>query len=584
MADFETTTESNYPEHPNVAYLIEEFENGELKNIKSKFKTRVWGYGICNINDPDMVYFGTSITEMFEWIKERQGNVRLYFHNLKFDGEFILYWLFENGFIFTNNRPVNMPDNSFSTLISDKGIFYSITIKISGKIIDIIDSAKILPFKVSDIAKGFDLEEQKLEIDYNEERPIGHTLTIDEKLYIQNDVVIVAKALKVLFDQGMNKMTQGSNALADYKKVIGIKNYKRNFPLISYDSDLRPSYKGGWVYVNPIYQKVELGKMIGLDVVSLYPWVMHSQPLPYGHGMFFNGKYVLDYDYPLYIQRLSCQFKLKKDFVPTIQLKGNLRFNPVEYLTSSISEKGIDSPVTLTLTSVDLNLFLEHYEVYNIEWLSGWKFRSTRELFKPYINKWFEVKREAAMTGNKPMKQLAKLMLNALYGKTASAPHGRSKYPYYEDGLVKYSVGELEDRKAVYLPVGTFITAWARDKTIRAAQKNIDRWVYSDTDSLYLLGKELPNNLTVGTDLGNWEYEKEISRAKFLRQKSYIMDAKDPKETEYRTIITCAGMPESCHKHVSWENFETGNKIPGKLQANRVKGGVVLLPTSFTFG
>ncbi len=62
------------------------------------------------------------------------------------------------------------------------------------------------------------------------------------------------------------------------------------------------------------------------------------------------------------------------------------------------------------------------------------------------------------------------------------------------------------------------------------------------------------------------------------------MDAKDPKETEYRTIITCAGMPESCHKHVSWDTFETGNKIPGKLQANRVKGGVVLLPTSFTFG
>lgn len=35
-----------------------------------------------------------------------------------------------------------------------------------------------------------------------------HRLTKEEKDYIKNDVIIVAKALKVIFSEGLNKMTQ----------------------------------------------------------------------------------------------------------------------------------------------------------------------------------------------------------------------------------------------------------------------------------------------------------------------------------------------------------------------------------------
>ena len=41
-------------------------------------------------------------------------------------------------------------------------------------------------------------------------------------------------------------------------------------------------------------------------------------------------------------------------------------------------------------------------------------------LFKGYIDKWIEVKNEATRTGNKGMRQVAKILLNSLYGKFAT--------------------------------------------------------------------------------------------------------------------------------------------------------------------
>ena len=56
-------------------------------------------------------------------------------------------------------------------------------------------------------------------------------------------------------------------------------------------------------------------------------------------------------------------------------------FRGNEYLTSSNNEI-----VPLCLNCVDLKLFFEHYDVYNLEYLSGWKFKATRGLFTGYID------------------------------------------------------------------------------------------------------------------------------------------------------------------------------------------------------
>lgn len=536
---------------------------------------RVWACGICEIGNPDNFIYMNDIDGFIEWAR-KQRKVTTYFHNLKFDGEFILCWLFENGFKFVADRR-DLEKNTFTTLISDKGQFYSLEICFERKgkekdCLTIYDSLKILPFSVAAIAKGFNLPISKLEIDYNETREKGHILTKEEIDYLRNDVEIMARALHILFEQGLTKMTQGSNALYDYKRTVGTKNFSKWFPIPEYDSDIRQSYKGGFTYLNPKYKEIDLQKGIVLDVNSLYPSVMYYQPLPYGEGIFFKGKYKPDKIYNLHVQMFTCQFELKPGYIPTIQLKNNLAFVPTQYLKSSDGED-----VTLCLTNVDMELFFEHYGVYNIEWHSGWKFKSTVGLFKEYIDKWNKVKMESTINGNKAMRTLAKLMLNALYGKFALNPNVQSKIPWYDNGVVKYKLGEKECRDPIYIPVGTFITAWARYKTISSAQKVYDRFVYADTDSLHLIGTDIPDMLEVDpVKLGAWKHESTFTRARFIRQKSYI------EEIDGELKITCAGMPDRCYQYVTWDNFHTGMSYDGKLGMTHVNGGIVLKDIPFS--
>lgn len=536
---------------------------------------RVWACGICEIGNPDNFTYMNDIDGFIGWAR-KQRNVTTYFHNLKFDGEFILCWLFENSFKFVDNRR-NLEKNTFTTLISDKGQFYSMEICFERKgkekeCLTIYDSLKILPFSVEAIAKGFNLPISKLEIDYHETRRKGHMLTKKEIDYLRNDVEIVARALHILFEQGLTKMTQGSNALYDYKRTVGTKNFSKWFPIPDYDADIRQSYKGGFTYLNPKYKEIDLQDGIVLDVNSLYPSVMYYQPLPYGEGIFFKGKYEPDKIYNLYVQMFTCQFQLKPGYIPTIQLKNNLAFVPTQYLESSDGED-----VTLCLTNVDMKLFFEHYNVFNIDWHSGWKFKSTVGLFKDYIDKWNKVKMESTLNGNKAMRTLAKLMLNALYGKFALNPNVQSKIPWYDNGVVKYKLGEKETRDPIYIPVGTFITAWGRYKTISSAQKVYDRFVYADTDSLHLIGNEIPDMLEVDpVKLGAWKHESTFTRARFIRQKSYI------EEIEGELNITCAGMPERCYQYVTWDNFHTGTNYNGKLGMTHVNGGIVLKDIPFS--
>lgn len=601
---------------------------------------RVWAWGICEVGNPEYFEHGNTIESFFDFM-EHSDNSTLYFHNLKFDSEFIMVELFKRGYKHVTDRNEES-SRTFTTLISDKGQFYAMKIIFEKKnkktsFVQIYDSLKILPFSVDQIAKAFGLPISKLKLDYTRFREYGYILNEDEIAYLRNDVDIVARALHVLFSQGLNKMTQGSNALHDYINTIGKKDFKRYFPTPDYDSDVRQSYKGGFTYLKPEYKSRDIGTGIVMDVNSLYPWVMHDCKLPYGEGIYFEGKYEQDDIYPLYVQMITCQFELKPEHIPTIQLKGNFMFCPTQYLSSSDNEL-----VTMCLTSVDLKLFLEHYEVYNLKYHSGWKFKQTDLLFKEYIDKWTKVKIESTINGNKGMRTLAKLMLNALYGKFALNPNVRSKIPFYDNGMIRYALGQQETREPLYIPVGTFVTAYAREKTIRSAQALYKHFVYADTDSLHLdielppelikmsekefeklttadlkkYGIDIPDTFDIHpTNLGAWKLESKFSRARFLRQKSYIEDSNFPetwdkeifstKEIEklceenglnfkdeimkYTGMydkdlmkITCAGMPDKCYPYVTWDNFFEGNSFKGKLQPKHVEGGIVLQDIDFT--
>ena len=435
-------------------------------------ETWVWAWATCEIGNENNLTIGNNIDDFIEYCKKEKNSI-FYFHNLKFDGEFIIYWALKNGFTHVEKKE-DIKENTFTTLISDMGQFYQITLyfeKKNKKVhkVTFIDSLKIIPFSVDQIAKSFNLEISKLKIDYKKPRPKGWELTKEERDYIKNDVLIVAKALNTIFSEDLTKMTQGSNALNDFKQILTKSKFNHYFPSLDYevDKDLRKAYKGGFTYLNPIYKEKDIAEGEVLDVNSLYPSVMYEKLLPFGEPIYFNGKYKDDKVYSLYIQMISCSFKLKKNKIPTIQIKNNKAFfRANEYLESSDNEI-----VVLTLTNIDLKLFFEHYEVYDLEYICGWKFKGITGIFTKYIDKWIKRKIDASLSGNKGQRTLAKLMLNSLYGKFATSLDVQSKIPELgADDIIHYHLSEKETKEGIYLPIGAFITAYAREKTIRTSQ------------------------------------------------------------------------------------------------------------------
>lgn len=563
---------------------------------------RVWAYALCEIGNVDNFKYGNSIDEFIRFCKNKKENYILYFHNLKFDGEYIFNYLLNNGYECIKTKKERR-DNTFTTLISDTGQFYSIEIffetqnKKHINKVTIYDSLKILNFSVEQIAKDFNLPIRKLELDYKANREIGHILTEHEIDYIRNDVEIMARALEIMFNQNLTKMTIGSDALDNYKKMN--KNFKKYFPILPYeiDKDIRRSYKGGFTYLNDVYKEKETADGIVLDVNSLYPSVMKYEKLPFGSPLFFEGKYEYDLLYPLYVQTLSCTFNIKENKIPTIQIKNNLAFIPNEYIKSSDGDV-----VTLTLTNIDLELFFEHYDVDVIEYHGGWKFRSIKGLFSGYIDYWSSQKIQAKKDKNDALYRISKLMLNSLYGKFGLNPDVRGKFPYLnEDGIVKYGMYPKEIRESIYIPVASFITSYARRKTITTSQSikdyttnkyGIDYYIYSDTDSIHLLNID-ENELSSFVDiddykLGAWKLESKFKRGKYLRQKCYIELGYDD-----RLNVTVAGLPKKLAPLVNFNNFNIGfttenindekiKKTGKKLTFKHVKGGVLLVDTDFT--
>ena len=559
---------------------VADLETTSAEQFKIDGRTRVWAVCVREIESEEVVLLSSDFNDFFTFLsKDNQHHKtkKVFFHNLKFDGPFIVDWLLKNGFKHSTERKLN--EKEFSTLIANTGAWYEIKIcykrlSTRSQLVRIQDSYKKLPMSEERIAKSFKLETQKGSIDYDKYRHFPYTMTKEEEEYIKDDTIIMVKALKVQFEQGLEKMTIGSDAMNDFKEIHGRHHFKYAFPVLENEMDkvLRMSYKGGWTYLNPKYEGKEVENVLSYDVNSLYPSVMMSpHRLPMGTPKIYYGKYEYDKYYPLYIQRITCKFKLKDNHLPTIQLKNNWLFSPTSYL-----EHSDDEVVDMVMTSVDLKLFLDHYEVEELEYHEGFKFADCIGVFDDYINKWHKVK--SSETGGK--RELAKLMLNNLYGKFGTNPLKQSYIPVLDKELdeVKYHLGDEEMGESVYVPMASFITAYAREKTIRSAQKVYPYFVYSDTDSLKLTGvthEEVCKLLDVSTDpndLGWWDYEGFSSRAKFLRAKTYIME-----DEKGEITVTCAGLPKEAREFITFENFKRGMQIETtSLKQKKVKGGVIL--------
>jgi hypothetical protein len=543
VADFETTTDPN--------------------------DCRVWAWGLAAVQSPEYenVEHGTSIETFFARIQCQNGTC--YFHNLRFDGAFLIDWLLKNGYEHITERTLYR-DKTFKSLISDMGKFYSITVRWEGGLsTEFRDSLKKLPMGVRRIAKAFNLETSKGELDYETHRDLGHELTPEELDYLKRDVSIIGQAMKEVIANGMTKLTVASDAMAEYKALVGSKWFERMFPVLHEDLDreIRRAYRGGFTYADPRFSGMKVGAGLVLDVNSLYPYVMKRYAIPYGMPTYQRGKVEPTESHPLTIFSVTFTAKLKEDHIPCIQIKGTNMFVGTEYL------REINEPTTLMVTNVDWDLYNEHYDIDVLAWEGGWKFQAADGLFDRYIDKWSKVKEQE--TGGK--REIAKLHLNSLYGKFASNPNVTSKIPTLENNQVKLVRGEPETRPPVYTAAGVFITSYARNITIRSAQANYHCFAYADTDSLHLLRDTIPTTIDIHpTKLGAWKHEYYFVNAFYIRAKAYL-----EKQFDGTYINRIAGLPIETSGALTFDDLVEGKIIHGKLNPKTVPGGIVLKDVPF---
>ena len=92
----------------------------DFETITNPNDCRVWAVALCEI-ETERFSYGNNIEFLFEFMQQNQGTY--YFHNLKFDGEFIIYYLLTHGYKYVHDRK-KLKQFSFNILMSDTGQFY----------------------------------------------------------------------------------------------------------------------------------------------------------------------------------------------------------------------------------------------------------------------------------------------------------------------------------------------------------------------------------------------------------------------------------------------------------------------------
>lgn len=543
VADFETTSYQYYLEH---GY------------------TQVWLWAICDSN-AEIYARGYDIDSFIQQCKKLVGK-NIYFHNLKFDGSFIIDYLIRQGYCYYED--LNDCDTGFTTLIGEMGEFYTIELKYSkNRVVHFVDSLKLLPFSVEKIAKDFNLPILKGKIDYND-----YTVTDEKIKYIDHDVRIVAMALKQIKEEGMTKLTTASCA---YNSFLGMKSESfliGCFPTLDdkFLETWRLAYRGGRSQVNPMYKGEICYNVKRFDINSMYPYIMHDMEMPYGEPILSTKRG--QYNFELYHVLIS--FHLADNHLPSLLKKASLFATEDSYYVES---DGIEE---LYISSIDYELLERNYVIDYIEFVEIYGFRTTKLMFFDYIDKWYSKKN----VDEGAKKIVDKLMLNCLYGKFGSNHRGCHKIPVLDDenNTVKFINSAEEDMKKYYLPVAIAVTSYAHKLIDDAIYlTGIENFVYCDTDSVHTLGT-LPENLIDNKQLGKFKLEAVETKSKYVRQKCYVT-----KENNKLTI-TCAGMTKSMKDKAIeifgdaiFDIFETGFEMSGKLIPKRVPGGSVLYETTF---
>lgn len=336
------------------------------------------------------------------------------------------------------------------------------------------------------------------------------------------------------------------------------------------DEYIRNGYTGGWCYVNA--EPKEYTEGITLDVNSLYPYVMKTELFPVCRPTEWVGEIPevwqsrIDRGRAVAIYHIGCKFEIKEGYLPFIMIPGDFMHRGVQSRSAVQNSKGnIDEPVELWLTLPEYKLFLEHYNVWDLKVYDGLVWQGCRSIFSRYVDKMYHGKKTARDTHNLIQERVYKMLLNSLSGSMAKKKK-RHNLLLDEEGQERGYV-ETESNAKSMIPLGVFITSYARCYIVRVCQANIDRFLYSDTDSAHLTGSEPPAGIQIGTGLGQMKIERRWDRARFYGQKVYIEHGTDGWKLVY------AGVPSEVQGQIEDElnGVEKMEKYFGKIPWDHIE-------------
>ena len=503
--------------------------------------------------------------------------------------------------VLNSSAKQNLQPYQYDTMIKD-GNFYKVILKGKEFNINFLDTLKLFPFTLQKACDGLlNLNLPKDGLDYEKERKLYEPFTHDEKVYIYNDVFGLKYLVKTYCIEGItisdrfikfDKITTSGQTfdnfkhflLEDYENKTGCFAYdhvydyvdnrlmktkfftetseknKREylfralFPKQNYfvDQYERKSYYGGLSYVHKenVQKYYNLADKTGnvYDVNSLYPFTMDTFALPFGVGIFNKKPYSkmskqYKKNYPLYIQELTVyDLQVKPGKINFLQVKHNKFFKGNECIKNNIVN-GKKIPLKLHLTNVTLELLMECYDLKVVSYGSHIAFMSTHDIFKSYLKFWKKVKKD----NEGAIRNIAKLFQNSLYGKYGMRGESDIVYASSEDGkfTLDYNIRDVVG-DTIYLPIATFITSYAKQYLCNAINSNYENFMYCDTDSIHLIGKDVRGIKLHKKDYGCWANELTFDNAKYLGQKRYCERNIDTKEWE----IKCCGLSDNIMKQV----------------------------------
>lgn len=626
VADFETTSVCVYQ-------TVRQRVNGEMKDVKKldreKSRAFVCAWALIPVElspDPAHIVRGRTIRSFLAACedlnravnagKKRKAKINIYTHNLKFDGDFILYEILKNG---------------TAELINEvrENVLYNFKIRFpSGVEVTFYDSMKIFPMKAADVGKLYGIQKLNGDWDYNKYRDETTEISPEEWGYIDHDVMIISRALADYRARGYHENTQAAIAYNErlkqtfprFNKLLAKRIKKGDFEAFRqcFPYDIMPlpfalhkhlllGYFGGISWVNPKFACKDIDEAHSYDVHSMYPAQMHDAPLPVGQPIIISNpspeeaaRILNSYDCVIAdIEDLSITLKSPRHF-PFLMFQTNDKTS-VRMQGKIISCRNEYA----VLSNYDYRIMYNEYNVHSCKITKLYMFRSKRGMYAKFIDYWMDKKTESdrilkdpaasdeAKQNAKIQRAISKVMMNSSYGKDGTKLLRQCNQTVYDkandvlENMPKADVAQPE----YYLPSAIFICACARWQLYSAVVLVRDDFLYSDTDSVKVTAKGneiLKQDARFKIDpfkLGTWGYEGMYTATRFVRQKTYSY------EQDGERHYTVCGAPDSVKLQMKIDDFFPGMIITledlhaegreGRLLPVRVPGGVILEETGF---